>query len=272
MIGFGDGTWVAADAPAVVLTDRGFALGDGLFETILVERGIPVRCGRHHARMCAAARALGLPDPPALEPFVEVARGVVARNGLDAARAAARLAWTAGLGARGLARDPKPAGALFASASPAPLPATPARLAMASIRRSETAPSARWKTLSYIDSVIARREAECAGADEALLLNTRGALACAAAANVFVADPDGGLSTPPLDDAAIPGTVRAALLEAMPAIRVRTISVAELAAAPAIALTNALIGVRPCSQLDGRPLDPDWPAFGALRAALSAAP
>jgi branched-subunit amino acid aminotransferase/4-amino-4-deoxychorismate lyase len=53
---------------------------------------------------------------------------------------------------------------------------------------------------------------------------------------------------------------------------VRTIEAAELACAPAIALTNALIGVRPCSALDGRPLDPAWSGFAALRKALSAAP
>src|SRR5262249_14745293 len=59
----------------------------------------------------------------------------------------------------------------------------------------------------------ARAEAHAAGADEALLLNRAGRVACAAAANVFVLD-DAGLRTPPVSEGSLPGVTRAALFDA----------------------------------------------------------
>ena len=267
MIAFVDGVWTSTGAAP--LADRGFTLGDGLFETVLVIDGAPVRLFGHHARLAASADALGFAPPPAAAELEALARAIVARNGLDRARAAVRFSWTAGTSARGLSRAPASNGVLFATAAAAPRPDRPARVRASTIRRNESAPSARWKTMSYIDNVIARRDAEAAGGDEALLLNTNGRLAGAAAACVLVALNDGAFATPPVDEGALPSVTCAALVAAGAPIRTRPVSSDELHAAPALALVNALIGVRPVIELDGRPLDPDWPAFAPLTAALT---
>ena len=69
---------------------------------------------------------------------------------------------------------------IAASALP-PLPDGPARAIIGTTRRNEHSPLANVKALGYLDNILARREAEARGADEALLLNTAGRLASASA-------------------------------------------------------------------------------------------
>ena len=67
------------------------------------------------------------------------------------------------------------------------------------------------KALPYLDNVLALSEARAQGADDALMLNTRGTIACGSAANLFIIR-DGRLETPPLGDGALPGIMRALVL------------------------------------------------------------
>lgn len=234
--------------------DRGFTLGDGLFETMLAEAGAIAELDAHLDRMAAGCTVLGL--PPLDRVLAEHAmRRALAEAGLAHARAAVRLTLTAGSGGRGLDRPAHVRPRLVATAAPAPIPATPARLAIASVRRNDGSPAARLKTLAYLDNVLARREAQAAGADEAVMLNTRGQLACAAAANLFwIAN--GRLFTPALDCGVLPGVVRGRVLVAAAELGTPVAEVAVgpeiLARAEAIFLTNSLIGLRPVAEVDGK--------------------
>ncbi len=238
--------------------DRGFLLGDGLFETLLADDGRLVWFEAHAARLVAGCAELGLPAP-SLSALREAAEAAVAGAGLAAARAAVRLTWTAGSGGRGLDRPDHLVPALYAGAASAPRLTHPARLATAEVRRNAGSPASRLKTLAYLDNVLARREARAAGADEALMLNTAGEVACAAAANLFwVAE--GRLFTPALGCGVLAGVARAGVLKLC---NDHGMAVAEVHAGPgalgaceALFLTNSLIGVRAVSRLDGRAL---WP-------------
>jgi branched-chain amino acid aminotransferase/4-amino-4-deoxychorismate lyase len=240
----------------VPFDDRGFTLGDGLFETVLADAGRLVFWREHLGRLARGCASLGLPAPDA-GACEAAAREALEAAGLAGTRAAVRLAWTAGSGGRGLDRPQPPAPRLVVTAAAAPRPSGSASLATASVRRNEGSPASRLKTLSYLDNVLARREARAAGADEALLLNNRGEVACAGAANLFWLG-GGVLATPALDCGVLEGVVRAALIERARAagVEVREVHAprAELDQAEAIFVTNSLIGVRPVGRLDGRPL------------------
>jgi branched-subunit amino acid aminotransferase/4-amino-4-deoxychorismate lyase len=179
--------------------------------------------------------------------------------GLTDGRAAVRLTWTAGSGGRGLDRPAQPQPLLVASAAPAPLPLAPAALVIVSVRRNAGSPASRLKTLAYLDNVLARRGALAAGADEAVMLNTAGEIACAAAANLFWVS-DGRLCTPTLDCGVLDGIVRAQVLALSAAMGVDDVEVRAgpqaLNAAEAIFLTNSLIGVRAVGRLGDRVLSP----------------
>ena len=204
--------------------------------------------------MAAGAAVLGLP-PPTRETFVDCAVAAVAAAGLGEARAAVRVTLTAGSGGRGLDRPAELRPRLFATAAPSPRPERPASLAIASVRRNEASPTSRLKTLAYLDNVLARREARDAGADEAVMLNTQGELACAAAANLFWIEA-GALVTPADETGCLPGIMRAQVLDAARALGIETRAArAEaqvLERSEAMFLASSLIGVRPAHLL-GRP-------------------
>ncbi|MEO8926208.1 MAG: aminotransferase class IV [Caulobacteraceae bacterium] len=253
--------------------DRGLLLGDGLFETILWSDGALVRFEAHAARLERGCAVLGLPAPqPGQLQFA--ALDAVARAELQPARAAVRLTWTAGAGGRGLDRPARPRPRLLASAAPSPKPNGPARLVTVDIRRNEGSPASRLKTLAYLDNVLARRTARLAGADEALMLNNRGEIACAAAANLFWFEGD-ALVTPALKCGVLDGITRGAVIERARAmgmdVREVRITPHALTNGRGLFLTNSLIGSRPVSTLDGASVAPH-PSLAALRAELRRSP
>ncbi|MDB5432555.1 MAG: 4-amino-4-deoxychorismate lyase [Caulobacter sp.] len=244
--------------------DRGLTLGDGLFETLLAVAGSLVDFEPHLARMTAGCAALGLPAPD----WDEARRLCEAALGSRGGPMAVRLTLTAGSGGRGLDRPAKPQPRLFATAADAPVRAGPARLITAAVRRNAGSPASRWKTLAYLDNVLARREAQAAGGDEALMLNTAGEVACAAVANVFWLD-DGRLRTPALECGILEGVMRARVIARARAMGLEVAEVrvgrSDLDGVETIFLTNSLIGMRAVSQLDGRTLRTDQRRLAALR-------
>ena len=235
--------------------DRGLLLGDGLFETLLAVNGELRAFGAHLDRLRRGCAVLGL-TPPAAATALAAIDAALDGAGLRRGRAAVRLTLTAGSG-RGLDRPEGAAPRLIATASAFSPPVLPVRLATATVRRNAGSPASRMKTLSYLDNVLARREARAAGADEALMLNTRGEIACAAAANLFWIS-GGRLFTPALDCGILDGTVRAEVLAAAGAMGVETAEVSApyeaLGGAEAVFLTNSLAGVLAAASLDGRAL------------------
>lgn len=242
--------------------DRGFTLGDGLFETVLAEQGALRRLPEHLARMSAGCAVLGLPAPDRAEAERLM---LAALAELGEVRAAVRLTLTAGGGGRGLDRPQDLHPVLVATAAASPRPATPARLMTANVRRNDRSPAARLKTLSSLDAVFARAEARTAQADEALMLNTAGEIASAAAANVFWRA-GGALFTPAVECGVLAGTTRARVLAATPVQEVRA-GREVLDEAEAVFLSNALIGLRPVSELDGRALAV-WEGLADLESVL----
>lgn len=254
------------DLQVIPIDDRGFLLGDGLFETVLFKAGKPVLWDAHVERLGRGCAALGLPMPDGRRLRTEADRAIADRR-LGSARAAVRLTWTAGSGGRGLGRPEPPSPRLVVSAAASPRPESPAAVVVSTVRRNARSPSARLKTLAYVDNVLARREAEAAGADEALLLNTAGHMACATAANLFWIT-EGRLYTPSLSCGVLDGIMRAQVLAAAPVEEVRA-NLDIVLKAEAAFLTNSLIGVRGIKVMAGRFLRPH-PMIDALTERLSA--
>lgn len=229
--------------------DRGLLLGDGLFETLRVADGAPRRLAAHLARMRAGAEVIGLAIPLTDAQIAAAMAEVIAATATTAG--SLRLTVTRGTGPRGLLppKQPQPMVMLTAGGLP---PQTPAHLIVAqSTRRNEHSPLSRLKSLNYLDNVLARMEAERAGADDALMLNTAGRVAESTVANVFWAK-DGRLFTPPLSEGVLPGVRRAAIMAALNA-QERPVFADELRGADEVFLSNSL-SVRQVATLDGRPL------------------
>lgn len=228
----------------ISLDDRGLLLGDGLFETILAVDGVFDHLPAHLDRMAAGCVTLGLP----VLDFTRARRvAEAALSQYPHGRIAVRLTLTAGSGGRGLDRPEQPGPVLFATASPSAKPVGPARLMVSSLHRNAGSPTCRIKSLSYLENVLARREAKLVGADEALLLNHRGEIASASASNVFWLSHN-ILKTPALSCGVLAGIARGRVLDRARELGLATQEVCEpqeaLDQAGLIFLTNSLIGVR----------------------------
>ena len=113
------------------------------------------------------------------------------------------------------------------------------------------------KSANKLLQVLARAEAEAAGADDALLLNVRGELVETSCANLFWIE-EGTLHTPPLAAGALAGITRAWVLDWAEAAKCPA---AETLAAPerllrsgGCFLTLSSLGVVEVMQLDGQAL------------------
>src|SRR5512137_902205 len=58
-----DGRIVPAEAPALSVFDRGFLLGDGIFETLRARRGVAIELDEHLERLRESAVPLGIRLP-----------------------------------------------------------------------------------------------------------------------------------------------------------------------------------------------------------------
>ncbi|MBX7198808.1 MAG: aminotransferase class IV [Rhodospirillaceae bacterium] len=237
--------------------DRGLAFGDGLFETMSLRKGRVRRLPAHLARLRLGAGALGIPlayDDANLESQVT---GLVAANTLT--EAVVKITLTRGPDARGLALPARPKPTLLITTAEAPPEPEPARVIISSVtRRNEFSALSRFKTLNYLDNVIARDQAVQAGADDALLLNTQGRLAGGTAANVFLLV-NGGLITPPVEEGALPGVARADAIRLTRAEE-KPVTVETLIDASEVFLTNAL-GVRAVVRIGDKPVGDGEPGL-----------
>jgi len=247
--------------------DRGFLLGDGIFETLLAEAGGVRRVRRHLARLRGAAAlldiALRYPD----DEIIAAMQSLLSGNRLLQDRAVVRLTLTRGPGGRGIQPALQTSPTLVITADAAPPPPVGVRAVLSTILRNERSIICGIKSLNYLDNILARREAAARGAGEALLRNHGGGIAGASAANIFIVR-DSTLLTPPLSEGALPGIMRGCVMQAanrlqLP-LRETRIDLADLQAAQEAFVSNALIGVCPLLEFEGRAIAPG-PMTRALR-------
>ena len=216
-----DGRLAPAAGAHLSATDRGFQLGDGVFETLRARRGVAIELREHLDRLreSAAATEIPLPDED------QIVRGIgdlLRAEGLDGSEppgdAAMRITASRGpVEGRGMAISPDAAGTLVIQAWPFAPPAAAllergVRVTIATLRRDASSPLAGVKSTSRAESVHAKLEASRRGADDALMLTLDGDLSEATSANLFLVR-GRELLTPPLSAAILAGTTRTWLLE-----------------------------------------------------------
>jgi aminodeoxychorismate lyase len=243
--------------------------GDGLFETLRVREGRPLWWSRHLARLAQGAMFLRLTLPHSPAELRAAAGELIRVNELS--DAVLRILLTRGSGARGYSAVKATSPTVAMTLHPVTAGPAAVRLITSRHRVSPSDPLIGYKTANKLLAVLARMEAEDAGVDETLLLNTDGYLAEAAAGNIFWIEA-GVVCTPRLSSGALNGVMRSVVLEAC---RERGWRTKEKRAKPGVLyeadgafLTNSVVGLLPISALDGRPVrSSDW--IGRLQQAVN---
>lgn len=273
-----NGQLVSPKEAVISVFDHGLLYGDGVFEGIRYYHRKPFRLHDHLARLERSARALALALPYEEDTLAEAVTTTIAAAGNVAGYV--RLVVTRGEGPLGIdpSRCQRPN--VFIIASPLAMVsdearARGARVIIASTRRLPTdGLDPRVKSLNYVNHILARIEANHAGADEAILLNPQGRVAEGSADNLFIVRA-GTLLTPPPIDGALEGVTRGVILElaGRAGLRASESSLApyDLYTADECFLTGTGAELIPVREVDGRPLRQcPGPVFQALLSAFRA--
>lgn len=279
-----DGTVQPADAPHITVFDRGFQLGDGIFETLRARGGRVTELTEHVARLGRSAAGLDIELPG--DVGARLASGIadlLAAEGLAGPEEDASIRITVSRGAwasRGLLppRDVHLTATMVIQAWRV-VPAPPSHLegglhlVSSAVRRDPGNPIVTLKTTSRADYVFARLEARRAGADDALFLTVSGHLSESTTANVFLvrrARGEAELATPALDCAILPGTTRSWLLRWAGSIGLRPVegwlTPDELAAADEAFVCSSVAGILPVTRFNGHAIGAGRPGPITLRA------
>jgi len=254
-----DGRIVEGSEARVPVTDHGLLYGDGVFEGIRVYGRSVFRLADHLRRLETSAKAIGLELPGGVPAVEEIVLETARAYGRD--EAYIRLLATRGEGALGVDPGTCPRPRIICivaevSLFPEDKLARGLDLVTVSLRRAASdALDPRVKSLNYLTSVLAKREARLRGADEALLLNAAGLVTEASVANVFMVR-DGVLRTPPANDGALEGVTRASVFEiaateAIP-LREESLSRFDLLGADELFLTGTGARIAAVGSFDGQ--------------------
>ncbi|MEM2878839.1 MAG: aminotransferase class IV [Candidatus Hadarchaeales archaeon] len=240
--------------------------GEGVFETFRWHRGPPVLLDEHVERMRRGAEFLGIPFPGKGAVVREVSSAVES-SGIEDARVKVCLL------SRGKGRfSSAPDGSeLLTAVGRYMKPKTEMKCCIVEFRRNSSSPLLQHKTLNYLENVVARREAERRGADEALFLNDRNEVAEGAATNVFWFR-DGKLFTPSRECGILPGITRKLLISIARGLGIEVIDgrffAESVLSADEVFLTNSLIGMARVVEINGNAIGGRTEAFSELREAL----
>lgn len=259
MFVFLNGQLVPGEQAVVPVSDRGFLLGDGLFETMRVVGGKPFRFAQHIDRMTRGAEFLKIPMPLATKALKKFAEELIEKN--QTPEAILRVTLTRGTGERGYL--PKNTGAPTLAMTLHPMPAPDIEnpphwsLITSSFRIPAGDPLASFKTTSKLPHIMARMEAEEKNADEALLVNSSGEVVETAGGNIFWIFRE-KVCTVPTARGMLPGITRAVVLELCQTLGLPTnkwvIKPEALLNSEGAFVTQSVHGIVPVVALDGQSL------------------
>lgn len=251
-----NGEWLPLGEARVSVLDRGFMLGDGVYELIPVYQRKPFRLDEHLRRLQRSLDGIRLANPMTDAQWREVIARVVA--GLEADDQSVYLQVTRGAAPRDHAFPADTPATVLVMGSPLSRP-DPAQFEHGVCAVTTT--DIRWsrcdlKTLNLLPNVLARQKAVEAGCAECIMFRD-GVLSEGAASNIFVVK-NGVILAPVKDHRVLPGVTYDLVLELAQAngmaFEVRDIGEAEVRSADELWLTSSSREVQPIVELDGQPV------------------
>lgn len=253
-----DGEYLPEDEARVSVNDRGFLFGDGVYEVTPAYRGNFFRLDRHMKRMRHGLDALRIDY--GLDELPEIHRRLLDENGLaDADVSTVYIQVTRGVAPRThhFPPDPVPPTVYaFAGAYH-----RPSRERWSRGYRAVTVPDRRWsrvdiKAIALLPNVLAQQAAVEAGVKDAVLVKDGVALE-GSHNNLFFVFGD-TVVTHPASHEILHGITREFVLELAADegfdVEERAVPVEEMFEADEVFFTGTTTEVRPCVEIDGRPV------------------
>jgi branched-chain amino acid aminotransferase len=254
-----DGKFYSEANAKISVFDHGLLYGDGIFEGIRFYNGRVFRLEEHLLRLWDSARSICLEIPMTMQDMTEAVLETIRQNHLRDGYI--RLLVTRGIGNLGLnPTQCKSPSVIIIAATIALYHQDFYRKGLtivtcATRRSNPAALNPAVKSLNYLNNVMARVEANLAGADEALMLNDAGNVAECTADNVFIVK-HGQIFTPPVAAGALRGITRSVVFEiaAELGVKVRETDITrhDIFVADECFLTGTAAEIVPVVKADGR--------------------
>lgn len=259
LVTYVNGAFVPKEEAKISVYDHGYLYGDGIFEGIRAYNGRIFRLDRHLTRLYDSARYVMLDIPLSKQEMGAAIVETVRRCGLRDAYI--RPVISRGVGDLGL--DPRkckvPTVVIIVDTIqlyPKEAYERGLRAVTAAVRKvSPNALSVQAKTLNYLNSIMARIEANRAGVEEALMLQSDGYVCECSADNIFLVR-GGEVWTPPAYLGILQGVTREAVMElarkaGLPMLE-RVFTLYDVYTADECFLTGTGAEVGPVVEVDGR--------------------
>lgn len=268
-----NGEFVPKSKAMISVFDHGLLYGDGVFEGIRTYNGYVFKLNEHLERLYASAHSLMIKIPLSREEMRRAVIDTLKTNRMKDAYI--RLVVTRGAGDLGV--DPrkcsKPNVFIIVgsiSVIPKEVAERGIKTIMTWIRRDPVdGTSHEMKSLNYLNSILAKIEANNVGVDEAIILSTQGYICEGTAENVFMVK-GGEIWTPPAYTGALPGITRSAVFEIakMMGIKImeRLITAHELFNADEVFFSGTGAEIVPVTEVNGRAIGTGKP--GTITARL----
>jgi branched-chain amino acid aminotransferase len=267
-----DGKFVPESEAKVSVFDHGLLYGDGIFEGIRFYNGRVFRLEEHHDRLWDSARSICLEIPISREEMTEALLETIRRNGLR--EGYIRQIVTRGVGNLGLnpTQCKRPSVIIIAttiSLYPKEVCERGLTVVTCATRRTGSAAlNPAVKSLNYLNNVMARIEANLAGADEALMLNETGNVAECTADNCFIIK-KGQIFTPPISAGALRGITRSVVFDVAAELGIKItetdVTRHDVFIADECFLTGTAAEVIPVVKADGRTIGTGKPGSITMR-------
>lgn len=206
-----DGSLLPKGQACISVFDHGLLYGDGCFEGIRVYKGRIFKCGAHMRRIYRNAERLRIKMPWSPDQCVKAMRDCIAANGLSDGYI--RLLFTRGVGTLGLdpRKCPRPSMIIIAdqiALYPQDLYEKGMKVVVAKRPRTPTAClDPTYKSLNYLNNILAKCEAIDAGCHEAVMLSLDGYVGECTGDNLFFVK-NAEVFTAPLDVGMLDGITR----------------------------------------------------------------
>ncbi|HEX3579623.1 MAG TPA: aminotransferase class IV [Thermoanaerobaculia bacterium] len=249
-----NGRFTTTAERVIGVEDRGFQFGDAVYEVFKFLGKRPIFLAEHYRRMERGLREIEIGVPWDEVQFADVIAGLLARTRFDDGIVYTQVTRGESERKHFYPDDLTPTVIVYSRAFTFP-DATKKERGIALI----TAADLRWKhcnvkSVNLLANAIAKKKAQRAGADEALLLDD--GFVREAASSSFFGVRNGAVITHPLDEHILPGVVRDRVVDIALAnhIRVdeRPMRELELFDLDEAFVTSTTLGVMPVASIDGR--------------------
>jgi len=211
-----DGEYYPKSQAKISVYDHGLLYGDGVFEGIRAYNGIVFKLKEHIDRLYRSAHTIMLQIPVTKEEMIKIVLETLRKNNLKDAYI--RLVVTRGVGDLGLDPTKCPKPSIIVITDTIKLHKTEAKekgvTAMLSwVKRDPVdATTHEIKSLNYLNSIMAKIEANISGVDEAICLDKNGFVCEGVAENIFIIKNE-KIFTPPSYTGALPGITAASVIK-----------------------------------------------------------